>query len=153
MHPARWREVRSEVAVKREPSSDGMLSQAKPMGLAHGWYFHLLKGTQYYVAVPARRGWQRLPQRRGEVCLSQGLDSRKEVRTGGCHSPSSSGTAGEALGAAPVLEDLTHLQEEEEVEWAASCYTSPPSPLVLQCRRKNSAAWSKTQCILLPSLS
>lgn len=65
------------------------------------------------MAVLARRGWQRLPQRRGEVCLAQGLDSRKEVRNGGCHSPSGSGIAGEALGAAPVLEDLNHLQEED----------------------------------------
>lgn len=110
-HPVRWREVRSEIAVKREPSSDGMLSLAKPTGLAHGCY--LLKGTQYYVAVSARRGWQRLPQRRGEVCLAQDLDSRKEVRTGGSHSPSCSGIAGEALVAATVLEDLNHLQEEE----------------------------------------
>lgn len=39
-------------------------------GKAHGlspWMLlvrYLLKGTQYYVAVPARRGWQRLPQRK-----------------------------------------------------------------------------------------
>lgn len=36
LHPVRWREIRSEAAVKREPSSNGMLSLAKPMGLAHG---------------------------------------------------------------------------------------------------------------------
>lgn len=38
LHQVGWREVRSEVAVKREPSSDGMLSLAKPMSLAHGCY-------------------------------------------------------------------------------------------------------------------
>lgn len=54
-----------------------------------------------------------LPQRRGEVCLAQGLDSRKEVRTGGCHSPFESDIFGEALGMASVQEDLTHLPEEE----------------------------------------
>lgn len=114
---------------------------------------HLLKGTQYYVAVPARRGWQKLPQRRGEVCLAQGLDSRKEVRTGGCNSPSGFGIAGEALGAALVLKDLTHLQEVEGRS-LVSCILlhQSSSPLVLQCRRKNSAAWSQAQSNLLPSL-
>lgn len=105
-------------------------------GKAHGlspWMLlvrHLLKGTQYYMAVPARRGWQRLPWRRGEVYLAQGLDSRKEVRIGGCHSPSGSGIAGKALGAAPVLEDLAHLQEKGRKESGGlhPCYTSPPHP-------------------------
>lgn len=95
----------------------------------------------YYVAVPARRGWQRLPQRRGEVSLAQDLDSRKEVRTGGFHSPSGSGMAGEALGAGPVLKDLTHLQEEEGKSLVGCILLHQFSPtLVLQCRRKNVAA-------------
>lgn len=96
------------------------------------------------MAVPARRGWQKLPQRRGEVCLAQDLDSRKEARAGSCHSPSGSGMAGEALGAAPVLEDLTHLQEEEERSLVGCILLHQSSPpLVLQCRKKNAAAWSQ----------
>lgn len=96
---------------------------------------------------------ERLLQRRGEVCLAQGLDSRKEVRTGGGHSPSGSGIAGEALGVAPVLEDLAHLQEKEgrSVVGCILLHHSSP-PLVLQCRRKNAADWSQVQCNLLLSL-
>lgn len=108
----------------------------------------------YYMAVPARRGWQRLPQRRGEACSAQDLDSRKEARTGGRHTPSGSGMAGEALGVAPVLEDLTHVQEEEgrSVVGCILLHQSSP-PLVLQCRKKNAAAQSQAQCNLLASLS
>lgn len=91
---------------------------------------------------------------RGEVCLAQGLDSRKEVRTGGCHSLSGSGIAGEAVGAAPVLEDLIHLQEVEGRSLVGCILLHQSSSvlrLVLQCRRKNSAAWRHAHATCFPA--
>lgn len=130
----RWREMRSEIAVSRDPSSDSTLSPATPTGLAVDTTRsqHLLRHPRY-AAAPARRGWQRLPRRRDERWEPEGAAAPlAPVRPRG----GSPGTSERRWQRLPSWRVSLAFGKKRKAGSLVGCIPlhQSSSPLVLQCR-------------------